>query len=110
MKLLLSMLVLLLGQLAYSQSGAIGIFTNHSDVGNPKIAGSVKYDDDEGTYLITGSGQNIWGTHDDFQFLWKKLRGNFLLDARLNFKGKGKNPHRKIGWMVRQDLEPNSAY
>jgi TolB protein len=110
MKSLLHILLLVLGQATFSQSKAVGIFTDHADIGNPKIAGSVKYDDDNGEYLVTGSGQNIWGTHDDFHFLWKKLKGDFLLDARLNFKGKGKNPHRKIGWMVRQALEPNSAY
>ena len=110
MKYLLCSLFLATVHFGFSQSGALGIFSDHTDIGNPKIAGTVKYDDNRGEYLVTGSGQNIWGTHDDFQFLWKKLKGNFLLDARLNFKGKGKNPHRKIGWMVRESLEPNSAY
>jgi Tol biopolymer transport system component len=110
MKYLLGALILVTCHLSFGQSNPVGIFTDHTDIGNPKIPGTVKYDDDNGEYLITGSGQNIWGAHDDFQFVWKKLKGNFLLDTRLNFKGKGKNPHRKIGWMVRESLNADAAY
>ncbi len=106
------LLAIMLGStgFAMAQPATVGIFQNHSDVGNPKIPGVVKYDTKTGEYLVTGSGQNIWGTHDDFHFLWKKMKGDFILDSRQAFKGKGKNPHRKIGWMVRQTLDPNSAY
>jgi TolB protein len=110
MKSFLFAILILYGRLAYSQSPALGIFQDRTDVGNPKIPGTVKYNAESGEYTISGSGQNIWGTHDDFHFVWKKLKGNFILDSRIAFKGKGKNPHRKIGWMVRQSLDPNSAY
>ena len=106
---LTAILLLVLGS-AFAQGGPTGIFQDRTDVGNPKIPGTIKFDSKEGEYLITGSGQNIWGTHDDFHFVWKKMKGNFILDGRQVFKGKGKNPHRKIGWMVRQSLDPNSAY
>ncbi|HYJ37532.1 MAG TPA: biopolymer transporter TolR [Chitinophagaceae bacterium] len=110
MKSLLAAGLLLSSQLAFSQSAQFGVFQGRTDVGNPKIPGTLKYDNKTGEYLISGSGQNIWGAHDDFHFVWKKMKGNFILNASQKFKGKGKNPHRKIGWMVRQSLDPNSAY
>jgi len=110
MKSLLAVGSLLICHVAFTQNQAVGIFQGHTDVGNPKIPGTVKYDNKSGEYTISGSGQNIWGTHDDFHFVWKKIKGNFILNTQQQFKGKGKNAHRKIGWMVRESLDPNSAY
>src|SRR2546421_1321247 len=110
MKLLLTFVLLCLGQLVFSQSTELGIFQGRTDVGNPRIPGSIKYDNKTQKYLVGGSGQNIWGKHDDFHFVWKKMKGNFILNSRHIFKGKGTNAHRKTGWMVRQTLEPNSPY
>jgi Tol biopolymer transport system component len=47
----------------------------------------------------------MWGTQDDFHFVWKRLTGNFLLSARAHFIGAGVEPHRKIGWTIRPSLE-----
>jgi len=110
MKSFLAVGILLSAHLALSQETQFGIFQGRTDIGNPKIPGTIKYDGKKGEYLISGSGQNIWGAHDDFHFVWKKMKGNFILNTWQQFKGKGKNPHRKIGWMVRQSLDPNSAY
>ncbi|HEX4374846.1 MAG TPA: biopolymer transporter TolR, partial [Puia sp.] len=86
------------------------VFKADNDIGNVKQKGSLKYNDNSQQYTISGSGQNIWGNHDDFHFAWKKMKGNFILDAQVKFIGNGSNPHRKIGWMVRHSLEPNTVY
>jgi TolB protein len=90
-------------------SGFPGIFENSLDIGNVLHEGSVSYDSETGEYLLTGSGANMWGDHDEFRYLWKSLQGDFILRAELEFPEDGVDPHRKIGWTVRNTLSPNSA-
>jgi len=87
---------------------AIGTFTTHSNVGRAR--GSASYDPQEQTYLITGSGQNMWDSRDDFHFVWKRMTGNFILSTRARFIGVGLEEHRKIGWTIRPSLDPGSAH
>jgi TolB protein len=87
-----------------------GIFENQADIGSPKNAGSTVYDPMTQTYTLTGSGYNIWFGRDEFHFLYSKLKGDFILTANFEFIGKGTDPHRKIGWMVRNSLDDNAAH
>ena len=87
---------------------SVGVFTAQTDVGRGR--GSVSYDVQQHTYLIAGSGQNMWDTRDDFHFLWKRMSGDFILSTRARFVGKGVEEHRKIGWTIRPSLEPGSAH
>ncbi len=89
---------------------SMGQFKNQSDVGAINILGKVDYDVESQTYLIGGSGQNMWFKNDDFHFLWQKMSGDFILTAQFEFIGKGVDPHRKVGWMVRKTLDTNSPY
>jgi WD40 repeat protein len=88
----------------------VGAFDAQTDVGHVKRAGSASYDPRLQTYAITGSGQNMWGDHDDFHFVWKRLTGNFILSTRAHFVGKGVEAHRKIGWTIRPSLETNAPH
>ena len=88
----------------------VGAFDAQTDVGQVKHAGSASYDPRLQTYAITGSGQNMWGDHDDFHFVWKRLTGNFILSTRAHFVGKGVEAHRKIGWTIRPSLETNAPH
>src|SRR5258705_13972193 len=38
------------------------------------------------------------------------MKGNFILSTQVQFIGKGVEPHRKIGWVVRSSLEPDSPH
>ncbi|WP_121356256.1 TolB family protein [Flavisolibacter nicotianae] len=86
-----------------------GIFESHNDIGPVLHKGTVAYDANGGTYVITGSGANIWGASDEFHFAWRKLKGNFILQARAKLMDKGVDPHRKLGWMVRKSLDTSSS-
>ncbi len=88
----------------------IGIFDNSQDVGNVKHKGSTIYNPEDQSYTITGSGTNMWGDHDEFQYLWKSIQGDFILRAHIEFIGKGVDPHRKIGWVVRNNFHGNSPH
>jgi TolB protein len=102
-------LVLMSGSRPATQQ-PLGFFEGHGDIGQPAIAGSTTYDADAQTYTITGAGTNMWGTRDEFQFAWRRLSGDFIVRTHAKFEGKGVDPHRKIGWIVRSSLEPDSAY
>src|SRR5437867_8305439 len=88
--------------------GPVGIFANQTPVGRAR--GSASYDPQQQTYLVVGSGQNMWDSRDDFRFVWKRLSGNFILSTRAHFIGAGAEEHRKIGWTIRASLDPGSAH
>ncbi len=98
-----------LGEVTSAQS-PVGIFEGHTDVGRVQRPGAASYDAQRQSYLVAGSGRNMWGSQDDFHFVWKRLSGNFILSTRAGFVGAGVEPHRKIGWTIRPSLEPNAAH
>jgi WD40 repeat protein len=88
----------------------LGQFDGQSDVGSPKLAGSASYDSATQEYTLSGAGTNMWFGADQFHFVWKKMKGDFILRTRTEFIGKGAIAHRKIGWMVRPNLESDAPY
>lgn len=94
---------------AWAQT-TLGIFDNHLDVGNPENKGFAHYDPDNQTYTIGGAGINMWADQDQFHYLWTTLQGDFILRAEVQFKGAGVDPHRKVGWIVKNDLETNTPH
>jgi Tol biopolymer transport system component len=87
-----------------------GEFPYHNDIGIVNKNGDVQYDPETQTFLISGSGQNMWFNKDDFHFIWKKMAGDFILTAQFAFIGDGVDPHRKVGWMARKTLDTDSPY
>lgn len=95
---------------ANGQAGSLGIFEEAGDVGVVDAAGKAVFDAAGKQYAVTGSGENIWGTQDAFQFLRRKLDGDVAVTASIQWQGEGKNAHRKAGWMIRQSLDAGSPY
>jgi hypothetical protein len=88
----------------------VGHFDDHSDVGSPALAGSATWNAASQEYRLSAAGVNMWGPRDEFQFVWKRLKGDFILRARIEFIGEGVDPHRKAGVIARTSLEPDSPY
>ena len=65
----------------------VGIFEDHQDVGTVLHPGSTRYDGSAHTYTVTGSGNNMWSTEDDFQFAWKKMSGDVGIAADISILG-----------------------
>lgn len=93
-----------------AQQTSLGLFQERTDVGDPKIKGSVVYNPETQEYTMEGSGKNMWADNDEFNFLWKKIKGDFMISATVRFIGKGINEHRKIGIIAREHLTPGSRY
>ncbi len=101
--------VLLVPGLA-SASGPLGDFEGHGDVGSPRLAGSAVYNAVSQDYTLAAGGTNMWGARDEFHFVWKRLRGDFILQARVELVGQGVDPHRKLGLIARSSLDADAPY
>jgi hypothetical protein len=102
-------LLLLFGVLS-AKAAEIGVFEEQKDVGKPAQAGSVDFESANSSYLLSGGGANMWFTNDDFHFVWKRVSGDFALQAAVNWLATGGDPHRKACLMSRESLDPDSAY
>lgn len=91
-------------------SGPLGVFEGHGDIGAVSKPGSVSYDPVKQEYLIEGAGANMWFSTDEGHFLWKRVKGDFILNAKVEFIGQGVASHRKIGWMARAGLDTDAAH
>ena len=102
------LVVLFIHTFAFSQK-SIGIFDEAIDIGHPKKSGWSKYDASTQEYRMEGGGSNIWFNRDELQFLYKKIKGDFILTANFAFAGAEGNGHKKIGWMVRESVDEAAA-
>jgi TolB protein len=93
-----------------TQTANLGIFTNEGGVGQTPPGCKAHFDPATGEYRITGGGDNIWGSGDAFYFVWKKASGDMSLTADVQFLGTSAAQHRKAVLMIRQSLDPGSAY
>src|ERR1700674_4100692 len=108
---LLSIMLVMMGTGAgLAQTNELGIFTNQGSVGQTPPGSTAYYDAAKGEYRITGGGANVWGTSDAFYFVWKKASGDMTLTADVQWVGTSSAEHRKALLMVRQSLDPGSAY
>ncbi|MCW3090644.1 MAG: biopolymer transporter TolR [Ferruginibacter sp.] len=108
-KLFFFFLFLILVTPAFSQQ-KLGIFDGSADIGTNVKRGSATFIPQNEQYIVSGAGYNIWFDHDEFHYLYKKMKGDFILYTRADFVGwNGVDPHRKVGWMVRKTLDGKSA-
>ena len=95
---------------ASPNGGPLGDFEAHGDVGTPKIAGDATYNGASQVYTLSAGGVNIWAQRDEFQFAWRKMKGDFIVQAQVEFVGAGTDPHRKTGIMARSSLDFDATY
>lgn len=85
-------------------------FTISSNVGNPAQKGKFVFDPSTQTWLLEGSGYNMWNKRDEFFFVSRIVNGDMIFSAGIDFPGKGIEPHRKAGLMLRSSLDDDSPY
>ena len=104
------LLLSVLGSAQQQPHGTRGIFENSSDIGATQ-KGATIYDAATDEYRVTGGGADMWGTADDFHMSWVRLSGDVTLTADVRFPSDGGAiPLKKAVLIVRQSLDPNSAY
>ena len=77
------------------------------DITNLGEAGSLR--ESNGMFLVKGSGSDVWGTKDEFRFVYKKLSGSGTITAKVESVQKTRD-WAKAGIMVRETLAGNSKY
>jgi hypothetical protein len=82
-------------------------FLNHTDIGGPRLRGSVTYFD-EG-YEITAGGSDIWGARDEFHFLYAMQEGDFDFRVRLESLSLA-DLYTKAGIMARESIAEDGRH
>jgi hypothetical protein len=79
------------------------------DVGAVSAAGS--FSESAGAFTVTGSGADIWGSADEFHFVYKQWTGDGTLIARVNTFGSNcsSHAHARGAVMMRNDLNANGV-
>jgi regulation of enolase protein 1 (concanavalin A-like superfamily) len=77
------------------------------DLGSVGAAGSASYSN--GTFTVNGSGADIWGSTDSFNYVYRSLSGDGTIVARVASLG-NTNTYAKAGVMIREQLTSNSAH
>jgi len=72
--------------------------------------GPVVYNDATGSYKVTGGGADVWGSTDQFQYVYKTLDGDGSIVARVVDRGTGTNTWAKGGVMIRETLDADSKH
>jgi len=78
--------------------------------GRPGPEGNLSIDEATGTYTLTGSGADIWGTSDQFHYGYVKLSGDGEISARVVSNGTGSNLWAKGGVMIRETTAADSKH
>jgi len=79
------------------------------DIGNVGTRGSAQYSEDVTTWVVRGSGSDIFGVEDSFQYICRRLQGDGSIIAKVESIGKT-DPWAKGGVMIRESLEPRSRF
>ena len=88
-------------------SGDVGISKLwNGDAGDVGFAGSASLSG--GTYTLSGSGIDIWGTADSFQYAWRAVVGDCTIIARVASL-QDNDPWAKAGLMIRETRQFDSA-
>jgi regulation of enolase protein 1 (concanavalin A-like superfamily) len=99
----------------FSQSSLSGTVTTSvlpgsqqtSDIGAPAVAGSATYA--QGLYTVTGAGTDIWGTSDQFRFVYQAVTGDVDIAVHVG-SVQNVNSWTKAGVMVRESLDGDSRH
>ncbi len=92
------------------ETSEFGLFEKHADIGECQLPGNFILQSENNLYSMIGSGENMWFDSDQFHFAWLETDEDFILRARIEFIGEGKNPHRKMGIMIRNSTDTSSMH
>jgi glucose/arabinose dehydrogenase/regulation of enolase protein 1 (concanavalin A-like superfamily) len=91
----------------FSVSNALPAPWVTANIGNAGIAGSAGYSN--GTFTVSGSGSDIWGTNDAFRYVYQPFSGNVDIRARVTGVT-NTNAWAKAGVMIRETLNADSKH
>jgi DNA-binding NarL/FixJ family response regulator len=93
--------------LVVSSSSSLPTGWTDADIGSPGLSGSASYN--SGVFTLSGSGADIWGTSDQFNYASSSAGTNFSVVTRVASLNAA-NAWAKSGAMIRQSTAANSSY
>ena len=78
-----------------------------ADIGAPALAGATQYSN--GTFTIDASGADIWGTSDQFRYVYQQFTGDIDIRAHV-VSLENTQPWAKGGLMMRETLAASAAH
>jgi hypothetical protein len=78
-----------------------------SDIGSVSATGSANYAN--GTFTLVGSGADIWGTADEFRYVYQTASGDCEMRARVA-SVQNTDPWAKAGMMIRETTAAGSIF
>jgi glucose/arabinose dehydrogenase len=93
--------------IAVSNPSGIPVPWLEQDIGAVGVPGSSTYNN--GTYTVLGSGADIYGSSDQFHFVYQPVSGDGQILARV-VSLQNTNSYAKVGVMIRQSLTNNSPH
>jgi endoglucanase Acf2/uncharacterized protein YjdB len=78
-----------------------------ADIGAVGATGSASHS--SGTFTLAGSGADIWGTADEFRYVYQSITGDFTVTARLSSLT-NTDPWAKAGVMAREGVAANGRH
>jgi hypothetical protein len=86
---------------------------SHADVGSVAAAGSASHDGfvwNGEALTVSGSGSDIWGSADEFHYVWQTMTGDFEIETRVS-SVQAVHAWTKAGLMIRaRALDPASPH
>lgn len=87
----------------------LGVFTTSQDIGADGLPGQITAAGPN-TYVISGSGRNLWGSQDEFHFAFTELVGDAQIGADIDLGAPLGQRYRKALLMFRSSTKPDAAY
>lgn len=98
-----------MNNISTQQHNKLGIFEGFSNIGNLQHPGTIRYKEEKQEYLLEGASGKVGTVNEECQFAWKKIKGDFILTATVQFTEKTSADNCGIGWMVRQSLDSDAV-
>jgi hypothetical protein len=92
---------------AIGQASTCPVNWNCADIGAPATTGGQSVNGT--TWTVQGAGGDIWGTSDQFHYLWQGLTTDGSVSAQVTSQT-NTSPWAKTGVMIRQSTDPGSAF
>lgn len=80
-----------------------------SDIGSPLVSGDGSFDPTSNALTITAAGSDIWGTADQFHFVYQQVSGDVDIVARVDSILQA-DAWSKAGVMIRSSLSAGAAH
>jgi VCBS repeat-containing protein len=94
------------GDFAIGEPRGLGIFSAAADIGSPTLPGYAWHS--AGTYTVYASGADIWGTADQFHYMYKTLSADMRITARV-VSLTNTDQWAKAGVMIRETTATGST-